>query len=99
MINRGGEKLCSFDIENELSEIDGIEDCAVVGIPDELYGEIPAAVIKLSSGSCLDEVGIKTHLKSKIASYKIPSRILFLDHIPVTENLKINKKKIRMMFR
>lgn len=99
MINRGGEKICSFDIENELSEIDGIEDCAVVGIPDELYGEIPAAVIKLSSGSCLDEVGIKTHLKSKIASYKIPSRILFLDHIPVTENLKINKKKIRMMFK
>ena len=45
MINRGGEKIWSYDIENELCNIPGIIDAAVVAIPDEKYGEIPAAAV------------------------------------------------------
>ncbi len=98
MINRGGEKICSFDIENLLLGIEGIEDSAVVGIPHELYGEVPVALVKLSRKGTLTEIKIKGILKEKTAGYKIPERILFADKIPVTENMKTDKKKIRQMF-
>ena len=98
MINRGGEKICSYDVENKLLEMNGVEDAAVVGIPDELYGEVPAALIKLKKGTVIDEAEIKAFLKSQMASYKVPQKILFTENIPLTENMKINKRKVRKMF-
>lgn len=98
MINRGGEKICSFDVENELCSISGVEDAAVVGIPDELYGEAPAAVVRLRPGSGLTEEKIKEYLREKLAGYMVPVRILALEEIPVTKNMKTDKKKIRQLF-
>ena len=98
MINRGGEKICSYDVENKLLEMNGVEDADVVGIPDELYGEVPAALIKLKKGTVIEEAEIKAFLKSQMASYKVPQKILFTENIPLTENMKINKRKVRKMF-
>lgn len=98
MINRGGEKICSYDVENKLLEMNEVEDAAVVGIPDELYGEAPAALIKLKKGTVIEEAEIKEFLKSQMASYKVPQKILFTEDIPLTENMKINKRKVRKMF-
>lgn len=98
MINRGGEKVCSFDVENELLNMDGIEDAAVVGIPDELYGEVPVAAVKLSRGSKWSEERMKEELKKKMAGYKIPTKICFMESIPLTENMKTDKRKIRQIF-
>ena len=98
IINRGGEKICSYDVENKLLEMNGVEDAAVVGIPDELYGEVPAALIKLKKGTVIEEAEIKAFLKSQMASYKVPQKILFTENIPLTENMKINKRKVRKMF-
>jgi len=98
MINRGGEKICSYDVENKLLEMNGVEDAAVVGIPDELYGEVPAALIKLKKGTVIEEAEIKAFLKSQMASYKVPQKILYTENIPLTENMKINKRKVRKMF-
>lgn len=98
MINRGGEKICSYDVENKLLEMNGVEDAAVVGIPDELYGEVPAALIKLKKGTVIEEAEIKAFLKSQMASYKVPQKNLFTENIPLTENMKINKRKVRKMF-
>ena len=95
MINRGGEKICSYDVENKLLEMNGVEDAAVVGIPDELYGEVPAALIKLKKGTVIEEAEIKAFLKSQMASYKVPQKILFTENIPLTENMKINKRKVK----
>lgn len=95
MINRGGEKVCSFDVENELLGLEGVEDAAVVGIPDELYGEVPAAVVRLKKGSGWSEESLREALKKRIAGYKVPVWILFVDAIPVTENMKTDKKYIR----
>ena len=55
MINRGGEKICSFDVENEIYKLEGVNEAAVVGIPDEVYGEVAAALVKLDPESNLDE--------------------------------------------
>lgn len=98
MINRGGEKIWSFDVENELYQIEGVADAAVVGIPDEIYGEVAAAVIKLLPHVTLTESCIKKMLAGKIAKYKIPAKILFLNEIPVTPNGKVDKRTIKTLF-
>lgn len=98
MINRGGEKICSYDVENELYQIPGIEEAAVVGIPDDLYGEVAAAVVQCRPESGHTEETLQGLLKTKMAGYKVPARILFVDRIPLTSNSKIDKKAIRAMF-
>lgn len=98
MINRGGEKIWSTDVENELYAIPGITEAAVVGIPDDIYGEIPAAVITVSKGCDLTDTIITDCLKPRIAKYKIPARILILEEIPLTANLKTDKRKIKELF-
>lgn len=98
MINRGGEKIISSDVEKELLQIEGIEDAAVVGIPHEVYGEAPAAVVRLKSGSTWTEDEIRACMKKRMASYKVPVKILILDGIPLTPNGKVDKKQIKKLF-
>ena len=98
MINRGGEKITSFDVENEIYQIKGIVDAAVVGIPDEKYGEVPVAVVKAEPGFSMTEQEIRAYLKTRLASYQVPAAIRFVDEIPVTPNGKVNKKYIRTIF-
>lgn len=98
MINRGGEKLTSMDVEDQLYQMEGIAEAVVVGIPDETYGEVPAAMVKLEKGAAWDEAGIRQYLRSRLAKYKIPTRILFVEKIPLTPNGKVDKKRIRTMF-
>lgn len=98
MINRGGEKIWSFDVENEIYKIEGVEDTAVVGIPDEIYGEVAAAVVKSLPGMILTEESIQKELGGRIAKYKIPARVLILDEIPVTPNGKVDKRTIKTLF-
>ena len=95
MINRGGEKIWCFDVENELTAMEGIEDAAVVGIPDELYGEVAAAVVQLKQGSSLTAKSIQEYLRGQIAKYKVPVRIKALESIPQTVNGKTDKVKIK----
>ena len=98
MINRGGEKIWSYDIENELCNIPGIIDAAVVAIPDEKYGEIPAAAVVQNHENKRTKSEIINHLKTRLANFQIPERILFLREIPQTANLKQDKKKIVNLF-
>lgn len=97
MINRGGEKICSFDVENALYSIPGITEAAVVGIKNDLYGEIPAAMVALEPSSTLSQDSICALLKEKLAKYQIPVKIIISDSLPLTENLKIDKVYIRQL--
>lgn len=98
MINRGGEKIWCTDVEDELIAIREVRDAAVVGIPDEIYGEVAAAVVVLEEPRSISEESIKEQLKTRLARYKIPERILFVDAIPKTPGLKTDKRKIKEMF-
>lgn len=97
MINRGGEKICSYDVEHELYKLPGVEDAAVVGIPDSVYGESAAAVVWRGEPA-LTEMEIKERLLEKMARYKVPVRILSVRRLPVTPNGKIDKKEIKSWF-
>lgn len=97
MINRGGEKIWCFDVENELTAMEGIVDAAVVGIPDELYGEVAAAVVQLKAGYTLTPEDIQGYLKGRIAKYKVPVKIRLVDIVPQTVNGKIDKIVIKQL--
>lgn len=98
MINRGGEKICSFDVENELVKLPGIKNAAVVGIPHEQYGEAAAAAVVTEAGSSTGERQIQEMLKGKIASYKIPVKIKVVSELPLTPNNKIDKAAVKRLF-
>ncbi len=98
MINRGVEKMTSCDVEEELYAMDGILEAVVIGIPDELYGEVPAALVKPGKNCRWDEAGIQAYLKTRLAKYKVPVRIIFTDEIPLSSGGKPDRKKIRTLF-
>ncbi len=98
MINRGGEKICVYDVENAMCKMEEVEDTAVVGIPDEIYGEAAAAAVVLRKGCMLDEKDIRAFLKTMLAGYKVPTRFLFLDKLPLTPGGKTDRKEIRSLF-
>lgn len=95
MINRGGEKICSLDVENVLYEMAEIKEAAVVGIPDERYGEVPAAMVVIAESKLPTEEKILSVMKTQLATYQLPVKIEFCKKLPMTANLKIDKKKIR----
>ena len=98
MVNRGGEKIWCTDVEDELIAFKGVKDAAVVGIPNEKYGEVAAAVVVLEKGAQLTEEQIKEEMLKEMARFKVPERILFLDAIQKTPGLKTDKKYIRTLF-
>lgn len=95
MIDRGGDKVFSYDVENELHKIPSILDAAVVGIPDRLYGEVVAAMVTCSPNCQYDEEAIKNLLATKMARHEVPVKIMFVEEIPKAENAKTDKKRIR----
>lgn len=99
IINRGGEKILCYDVENELCHIPGIVDAAVVALPDEKYGEIPAAAVVQIPENRWSATDITNFLKNRLASFQVPVYILFLSAIPQTANLKHDKKEIINLFK
>lgn len=95
MINVGGEKVWSLEIEELIFKIPGVEEVAVVGVEDPLYGEQVASVIRLKSDSLLTKEDISTLLAKEVAKYKIPKIIEFVEEIPKNKNQKVDKNKIK----
>ncbi|WML44387.1 AMP-binding protein [Neobacillus sp. PS3-40] len=95
MIIRGGENIYPREIEEFLYLHEGILDVQVVGIPDAKYGERVAACIQVKEGYPLSEEDVKDFCRGKLAFYKIPEYIMFVDHYPMTASGKIQKYKLR----
>ncbi|MFT3738129.1 MAG: AMP-binding protein [Breznakibacter sp.] len=97
MIIRGGENIYPREIKNFLYQLPQIEMVEVAGIPDEKYGEIVGAFIKLKKGQSLTQEEIQGFCRGKIARYKIPKHVIFVDDFPKTASGKIQKYKLREM--
>ena len=95
MVISGGVNIYPAEIEHVLITLPGVADCAVVGIPDEEYGEALAAQIVAETGATLDAETIRKHLGERIAGYKVPRRIDIVDALPRDDNGKVVKRKIR----
>jgi fatty-acyl-CoA synthase len=95
MIIRGGENIYPREIEEFLYTHPAIADAQVVGVPDERYGEIVCAWVVLKPGADLDEEALKSFCRGKIARFKIPELVRFVDAFPMTVTGKIQKYKMR----
>lgn len=99
MVIRGGENIYSIEVENVLYQYPGVIDAALIGIPHHTLGEEPAAVVHLAPGASATEEQLKTWVKERLAIFKTPVRIIFLDHpLPRNANGKILKKDLKGLF-
>ncbi|GAB4287133.1 MAG: AMP-binding protein [Coriobacteriia bacterium] len=97
MIIRGGENIYPREIEEFLYTMPGVEDAQVVGVPDAKYGEVVGAFIRRSAGSDITEGDVQEFARSRMARYKCPKHIWFVDTFPMTASGKIQKYKLREM--
>ena len=99
MIIRGGENIYSIEVENVLYQHPAVIDAALVGIPHHMLGEEPAAVVHLAPGATASEEELKAWVRERLAIFKTPVRIAFLDQpLPRNANGKILKKDLKALF-
>ena len=75
--------------------MEGICEAAVIGLPDERWGEVGRAYIVTNTGCSLDEASILTHCRQRLAGYKIPRMIVFSTDMPRTASGKVLKTELR----
>ncbi|MGV8082019.1 MAG: AMP-binding protein [Coriobacteriia bacterium] len=97
MIIRGGENIYPREIEEFLYTMPGIEDVQVVGAPDAKYGEIVCAFVRKSPGATVTEEDVQDFCRARLARYKCPKHVFFVDEFPQTGSGKIQKFKLREM--
>jgi acyl-CoA synthetase (AMP-forming)/AMP-acid ligase II len=99
MIIRGGENIYSIEVENVLYQHPAVIDAALIGIPHHSLGEEPAAIVHLAPGAKATEEELKAWVRDRLAIFKTPVRIVFLDHpLPRNANGKILKKDLKALF-
>ncbi len=95
MFISGGENVFPTEIENALYDHPAVNECAVFGIPDDHWGELPAAHVVLSAGESVSEQELMDFCETKIARHKRPRMIKFVESMPKTAVGKIQKNLIR----
>jgi acyl-CoA synthetase (AMP-forming)/AMP-acid ligase II len=95
IIIRAGENISPEELENVIREHPGVEDVAVIGVPDETWGEEPRAVIIPKKGVKVTEEEIMELCRQKLASFKRPRSVVFVDELPRNPMGKLVKREIR----
>ena len=98
MIISGGENIYSVEVENALADHPAIAGVAVIGVPDDRWGEAVCAVVVLRAGATADAGELIAHAATRIASYKKPRRVEFVDALPMMATGKIDKKALRARY-
>ncbi len=99
MIVTGGENVFSIEVENVLFEHPAVLEAAVVGVPDEEWGEAVTAAVVLRPGAPTGEGEIRAFCRERLAGYKVPKRVLFLPDLPKTGSGKVSKRVLRARLR
>jgi len=97
MIIRGGENIYPREIEEYLYSHPDIVDAQVIGVPDLKYGEQVMAWVQVKPGTDLTEEGVREFCKGRIAHFKVPAYVAFVDDFPMTVTGKIQKYRLREM--
>jgi acyl-CoA synthetase (AMP-forming)/AMP-acid ligase II len=98
MIIRGGENIYPAEIEAGVRSLDGVIEAFVVGVPDERYGEVPAAFVRLEPGKTLTLEDLRAALARKLGRYKLPAHLRVVSELPLTPSGKVQKFKLREQF-
>ncbi len=98
LIKSGGEWISSVELENELMAHPLIKEAAVIGIPDERWGERPMACVVLEQGAEMSADDVLAHLAPRLAKWQVPDRVEFIEEVPKTSVGKFSKKTLRERF-
>jgi len=92
MIISGGFNIYSKEVEQTIAELPGVSDVAVVGVPDDLYGEAVVAYVEIHAGAVLEAQTVIAHCRARIASYKKPRDVHFVSELPRNSTGKVLKR-------
>ncbi len=95
LVISGGYNVYPKEVESEIDAIPGVTESAVIGVPHRDFGEGVTAVVIARADAALDEAGIIARLKGRLASYKLPKRVVFVDQFPRNTMGKIQKNVLR----
>jgi malonyl-CoA/methylmalonyl-CoA synthetase len=98
ILKTGGHKVSALEIEEALREHPAVSECAVVGVPDDEWGERVAAALVLRNGHALDLETLRAWAKERLSLHKIPSRLLLLEALPRNAMGKVTKPAVRALF-
>ena len=94
MIISGGENVYPAEVESVLYRHPAVREAALIGVPDALWGEVGRAIVVREPGQPLDEPGLIAFLRERLARYKVPKSVVFVDALPKTGAGKIDRKAL-----
>jgi acyl-CoA synthetase (AMP-forming)/AMP-acid ligase II len=94
-INTGGEKVYPEEVEEILKLHPAVHDAAVVGVPDERFGEAITALVEPQPGAGVEEAELIAHVKTKLAAYKAPKRVIVVDTVARAANGKLDYRSLK----
>ncbi|MCL6597483.1 MAG: acyl--CoA ligase [Alicyclobacillus macrosporangiidus] len=97
IVRVGGENVSCLEVENVIYQLEGVELASVLPLEDDVYGQVPVAVVKPAQDKMLSKEAILDFLRCHLASYKIPKEVVFMDNIPMTESGKVQKGRLRQL--
>jgi fatty-acyl-CoA synthase len=95
MIISGGENIASSEIERVIYEMPQVREVAVIGMPDERWGEKPVAVVVVADGTVLQLPDLTEHCRKRLAAFKVPKQLIIRDHLPRNPSGKVLKRVLR----
>ncbi|HUZ11616.1 MAG TPA: long-chain-fatty-acid--CoA ligase [Caulobacteraceae bacterium] len=95
MIVSGGENVYPAEVENALFSHPAVADAAVIGVPDERWGEAVKAIVVLKAGAAADPPGIIAHCRERIGGYKLPKSVDFVEALPRNPSGKVLRRELR----
>jgi fatty-acyl-CoA synthase len=97
IIVTGGENVASVEVEAIICELTEISEAAVIAIPDEVWGEIPIAIVTFRGTEVISEEAIIAHVRSRTAHFKAPRQV-YVGELPKTSTGKVQKHVLRARF-
>jgi fatty-acyl-CoA synthase len=98
VVKSGGEWISSVELENEIMAHPKVKEAAVIGVPDQRWGERPLACVVPEPGADLDADEVRDFLEGRVARWWVPERIEFIEEVPKTSVGKFSKKTLREQF-
>ncbi|MBN9329027.1 MAG: acyl-CoA synthetase [Comamonas sp. SCN 67-35] len=98
MIISGGENIASSEIERVIYLLPQVRDAAVIGVPDDHWGERPVAIVALTPGAVLDLQALTAHCRAHLGGFKVPKELLLVAELPRNATGKVLKRELRRMY-
>ena len=98
VIKHGGYSVYALEVQETLESHPQILEAAVIGLPDDRMGEVPAAVVRLADGVVLDDLDLPAWANDKLAHYKVPKRFIAVEDLPRTGTSKVQKTELHALF-